>query len=684
VVSIQSTARPGCIIELEKLVDSNGKWTKADLFHIYQEGLICKSEPNSNTKKFNQQFYENYFLVLLENKKTSASSSSVEKVHMWKVTISSAPLIPDEPNQQQSFYSTTNSHLSDTIIREGNVKEATPNNINNLKSSFSFEKTSLTQKNRLSITSTRVCTQDLILPESVHVVCADSAAADLSSSAMFTLSKVPYLFSTACSDGVIRFWSCKKVENSDEERFEFFEWKLNSTILSSSPFDIENFKNNISQIKIESYPLAISCSYNSRFAVAYKKNQSSTTATSTTTTTPSILENENLTDNSQREKQTFTNFCVDIYECESTGGSEWKLEDRIYLKNIILPELDSGINFDYIFGNHKPIRPARSCHSFKSIVFNSNNNNNVTSNSGQMSANGGASNSSSSNNAIPSTLPVNMNINEASKIPEIPSSAAIISIKRKYAFEKNFSKSHDSNDFTAKSHMGSNGNLVKLDWASTENGSHILTVGLGNQIFIYSCITKELDKLKNAKSITSFSSTSTKKNDADFVKSNVNTNSLVKWTQFRSFQLDSADDMQALPSEIKWVREGLLIVGLNTEMQIFSQWSSLNQEIDFNDKNNDNMAKSFEYKSLMKVPKNHSVLDLNKLSKLTNETSKFNKTRKHDEDNESFDLEMNKSKRNSLKKFENDEEISNKKTRVFDENQMLEIIQDSGLFMQTK
>jgi hypothetical protein len=142
--------------------------------------------------------------------------------------------------------------------------------------------------------------------------------------------------------------------------------------------------------------------------------------------------------------------------------------------------------------------------------------------------------------------------------------------------------------------------------------------------------------------------------------------------------------MQALPSEIKWVREGLLIVGLNTEMQIFSQWSSLNQEIDFNDKNNDKMAKSFEYKSLMKVPKNHSVLDLNKLSKLTNETSKFNKTRKHDDDNESFDLEMSDSKRNSLKKFENDEEVSNKKTRVFDENQMLEIIQDSGLFMQTK
>lgn len=209
-----------------------------------------------------------------------------------------------------------------------------------------------------------------------------------------------------------------------EERFEYFEWKLNSTI-SPSPSssssilssDIESL-NNKSQIKIESYPLAISCSYNSRFAVAYKKKLSPTT-------TPQALEThfetENLGDSLQKEKQTFANFCVDIYECESTGGSEWKLEDCISLKKIILPELDSGINFDYIFGNHKPIRPARSCHSFKSIVFSSNNNsnNNATSNSSQMSQNMGASIST------PSTLP---NVNEASKIPEIPRTAAIISI----------------------------------------------------------------------------------------------------------------------------------------------------------------------------------------------------------------------------------------------------------------
>ncbi len=78
------------------------------------------------------------------------------------------------------------------------------------------------------------------------MVSADSAAADLSSSSMFTLSQVPYLFSTACSDGIIRFWSCRNVvgtagggsSSSSEapngyERFSFFEWELNCTISSS-------------------------------------------------------------------------------------------------------------------------------------------------------------------------------------------------------------------------------------------------------------------------------------------------------------------------------------------------------------------------------------------------------------------------------------------------------------------
>jgi hypothetical protein len=84
VVSIQSTARPGCIIELENVADSQGHWVKSDLFHIYQEGLVrnlkrkksgslqpqvsstssASSFLNSNAH-CNHQFNEIYFLGLL-------------------------------------------------------------------------------------------------------------------------------------------------------------------------------------------------------------------------------------------------------------------------------------------------------------------------------------------------------------------------------------------------------------------------------------------------------------------------------------------------------------------------------------------------------------------------------------------------------------------------------------------
>jgi hypothetical protein len=47
------------------------------------------------------------------------------------------------------------------------------------------------------------------------------------------------------------------------------------------------------------------------------------------------------------DKSRYVNLCVAIYECESTGGSEWIREDTIHLKNIelrtaTLPPVDLG------------------------------------------------------------------------------------------------------------------------------------------------------------------------------------------------------------------------------------------------------------------------------------------------------------------------------------------------------
>ncbi len=525
------------------------------------------------------------------------------------------------------------------------------NSLNRLKSETnSSESVSSAEyrKNRITIMSTRVCRQELKLPNGVYVVDANSAAADLSSSSMFTLSQVPYLFSTAGSDGIIRFWSCKETTNKsasiqsdllidNQETFTFYEWKLNSILKNEPITETAN-----SQVQINEYPLALSCSYNGRFAVAFKKNSNNSQTTTKTH------------NNNESNNRSFNNFYVLIYECESTGGSAWNLESCISLEDIILPELDIGINFEYISGTEKPIKPSKSSDSFKNIILN----NNLSS----------VSSCSNITNIISNNSNGSIYADEMSKQAEIPSAAAKISIKKKYLTTTLPPPPVTSNDVLLSK------KLIKLTWASSENGSHLLTVCLGNQIFIYSCVKKEndnsddTDSLLNKKGITKNFLYEMPKlvSNKSKNKCESNNNSLVKWILFRSFTLDSADDMQALPNQIKWVRDGLLIVGLNTEMQVFSQFSPQSEhtnagaaagnsdflDTSFSNNNNNNNDLKFN------IPKNHSVMDLNKLNKITNQTLTNKKVQKK---SDSFYF---KSKEN--------------------ENKILDAIQDSGLFMQAK
>lgn len=417
VVSIQSTARPGCIIELDKVADSLHNWNKALLFHVYQEKLIVDLEDSAlSTNSYN----ENFFLVLLEK------SGTKYIIYMWKITISSLAF--------------------------------TDKNLEDIQSKL---------RSRLTITSQRVCKQELNLENDINLVAVDPAAADLAASCMFSLSKVPYLFSAACSDGSLRFWTCEKVL---EDKFEFFEW------YPKHP-------------KIDGFPLAISSAYNGRFAVAFRLNKNRKFVKK---------------DEYQNQSDLYMNLHVNIYECESSGGDNWRLEQSIPLKDVHLPELDSGIDFDYINGNEKPIKPSRSSHSFKHILFN----------------------------------------NNETREPEIPSLATKVSIRRQQ------SNGNKMSTLTIAKFLK---RLVQLDWASCENGSHLLTIGLGNKIIIFSATNQESTGLK--------------------------------WTQIRSIDLESADDMQALPVQMKWVRDGLLVIGLDTEMQIYSQWpSSIKPMLESNDK----------------------------------------------------------------------------------------------------
>lgn len=96
--------------------------------------------------------------------------------------------------------------------------------------------------------------------------------------------------------------------SASADTFEWQEWQMESASGESA-------------IEIPGTPVSVSAAYSGRLACAYQTGQS--------------FQRMNVDPNLR-----YINLCVGIYECESTGGSEWILEDTISLRNIeILPEI---------------------------------------------------------------------------------------------------------------------------------------------------------------------------------------------------------------------------------------------------------------------------------------------------------------------------------------------------------
>lgn len=176
----------------------------------------------------------------------------------------------------------------------------------------------------VKITTTKVCTQELFLGNGVEVIHAAPVAGHLSSSSVYPACFAPYIIVTACSDSTIRFWKCttKNDYANSSVNYAWREWNMLG-------------RNQDSRIDVNGQPLHISAAYSGRIACAFKYGKSFTRST--------------VDDAAQR----FVNLCVAIYECESTGGSEWVLEDTIHLKNIHLPKMELDLTFDLSYLHNK-------------------------------------------------------------------------------------------------------------------------------------------------------------------------------------------------------------------------------------------------------------------------------------------------------------------------------------------
>lgn len=266
-----------------------------------------------------------------------------------------------------------------------------------------------------------------------------------------------------------------------------------------------------SAIEIEGQILNISVAYSGRLAVAYKYGRSFT--------------RPNKDDHDSR----YINLCVAIYECESTGGSEWILEDIIHLKNIHLPRisLDRHLDLSYLYDSKTLKKKQRI-------------------------------------NEVLHTFSNDERLSMASEQGIKPTLLAVPSFSTLQSLRKSISEMGNICPITQK-------HIVQLDWVSNEDGSHILTVACGSKIMLYTPLSTDLaqanvkamkESINNNRPILRKASSFAQPMFVDDFK----------WMTLRKIELATADGLPALPMQISWVRDGILVVGMDSEMHVYTQW----------------------------------------------------------------------------------------------------------------
>lgn len=313
IVSLQSTARPGCVLELSPIVDARHDWQNTQLLHIFQEQLIfgdlketstssasilddtgkLPTDPIINLFQSTSSFEETFYLVVIE--KTNNTST----LHMWRIVISS----------RSKFDSIITEAYAKEIVDDDSSRSVSPD-CKDLIDHYSSN-----QSPPLIIKTRKVVTQKLPLPPDVEVIHATPSAGHLSSSNIYPACYAPFLIATACSDNHVRFWNCNVTndEQTTDKKFEWTEWEMSNDIKLDSV---------CSDIELPGAPLYISCAYSGRIACAFKYGHS-------------FMDTVN---KKSDKKCRFINVGISIYECQSSGGSEWILEDTICVERIPLIE----------------------------------------------------------------------------------------------------------------------------------------------------------------------------------------------------------------------------------------------------------------------------------------------------------------------------------------------------------
>uniref|UniRef100_A0AAV2LNI5 RAVE complex protein Rav1 C-terminal domain-containing protein n=1 Tax=Knipowitschia caucasica TaxID=637954 RepID=A0AAV2LNI5_KNICA len=450
IVSQQSTARPGCIIELDAITNQCGSNTQ--LLHVFQEDFILGYKPPKTSETppptFGEgdyqppPFSEKFFLVVIEK---DLNRNSV--LQMWHLHLQSVQACVDEKSPDFSFQSQL--MVPNQVVNADSSPEMSP--IRPLPRSASTA--NLQSASKLILSSKLVYSKRMDLPHGVEVTRATPSAGHLSSSSIYPVCLAPYLIVTTCSDSHVRFWHCA-VESADEG---YGDDQQDSRVYRWEPWALMNEEeDNNSAVPVSGRPVAVSCSYIGRLAVAFKQQR-------------------------QTQFNCAQDFSmhVSIYECESTGGSEWVLEQTIHLDDFTRPT---------------------------------------------------------------STLDPRVSV------------------------DSNLFVYSRSDLYMCRDHTSPNiKHYVHLDWLSKEDGSHILTVGVGSNILMYGRISGMVNEQTSSKEGVAVITLPLGGSIKQGIRS--------RWILLRSIDLlSSVDGTPSLPVSLSWVRDGILVVGMDCEMHVYAQW----------------------------------------------------------------------------------------------------------------
>ncbi|XP_008287678.1 dmX-like protein 2 isoform X5 [Stegastes partitus] len=451
IVSQQSTARPGCIIELDVITNQCGANTQ--LLHVFQEDFILGYKPQKEPEAYAPAFpsgediqpapfSEKFFLVVIEK---DLNRNSV--LQMWHLHLKSVQACVDEPSPDYSFQSQL--MVPNQVVNADSSPETSP--IRPLPRSASTA--NLQSASKLILSSKLVYSRRLDLPHGVEVTRATPSAGHLSSSSIYPVCLAPYLIVTTCSDSRVRFWRCAVEgddgyggDDQDNRSYRWEPWAL-----------MNEEEDNNSAVCVSGRPVAVSCSYIGRLAVAFKQPRQGQVLSSS---------------------EDFS-MHVSIYECESTGGSEWVLEQTLHLDDFTRPSstLDPRVSVD-------------------------------------------------SNLFVYSRSDLYM------------------------------TRDHSSPNIK---------HYVHLDWLSKEDGSHILTVGVGSNILMYGRISGMVNEQTSSKEGVAVITLPLGGSIKQGIRS--------RWILLRSVDLlSSVDGTPSLPVSLSWVRDGILVVGMDCEMHVYAQW----------------------------------------------------------------------------------------------------------------